>query len=161
MIGALIALTGVTALDWVNDQPLLGVASLHAEAMREGRLPSHWGRDVIQAYLDWLALVLVLLPVAYSLVWTAGGVRGRKSAMLILNNSGAKVAAGRVGSANVLLAGSSAVAILAHVLILRRLFGSELSKLVGLQVGGWTMLAGLVVVTIGCGIGPRGPVPAR
>lgn len=160
VLGALIALTGVTAWDWVNDQPLLGVASLHAEAMREGRLPSHWGRDLLQAYLDWLALGLVLLPVAYSLAWTAGGVRGRKSAMLILNTSGKKVAAGRLGSANALLAASCALAVLAHALMLRRLFGSDLSQLlVGLQVGGWTMLAGLLVVTIGCAVGPRGPAP--
>ncbi|ASR34525.1 hypothetical protein BAY61_05440 [Prauserella marina] len=155
-LGTVTALVGLLFLDWVQGSPLSDVAAAHQAALDQGLLPQVWGREVLQFYLDFGALLLVVLHAAYMLAWVSGGVRGRSSARLILSMSGKGIAAGRLTGARIMMGGASAILAVFHVLILSKLFDGQLGVL---EAGGWVMLTGLVIVTVGAVAGPL--LPAR
>ncbi|OZM80585.1 hypothetical protein [Pseudonocardia sp. MH-G8] len=99
-------------------------------------------------------IAFILVWSAYVLGWTAGGVRGRTSAKLILSTPGRSVAAGRLGPMRALMAGYALLVAVGHALMINKSFYGDLFEL---EAGCWTVLAGQVVVAVGAAIGPRLP----
>lgn len=146
------ALVGLLVLDWVSGHPLSDAAEAHQVALDRGIVSDAWGNYVRQYYMDWGALVLILLETVQLLAWTCGGVRGDKSAMMVLSTSAKKLRQGKLAGARVIMAFSGVLAVVAHLLAVLMLFDGDLG-LVG--VGGWVMLAGVAVLGAGGVVGPR------
>ncbi|MBK1783241.1 hypothetical protein [Prauserella cavernicola] len=152
VLGTLVALVGALALPWVEQESMYGWSVLIGRAVEEGVLSDKWGHHVFQAYFQWAGLGLIALHAVYYLAWTAGGVRGKKSAKLILSTSGRSVERGRLGPMRAMMAVASLLLTVGHAIATYRGVFEDFDAL---SSGVYVTLGGLVLITVGGAIGPR------
>ncbi len=157
LLGTVLALVGLFALNWVNE---MGFSDLNkgldqAAAFVDDRSASDQWNLIYFPQGAIIALFLAAIPAA---LWTLGSLRSRESIRRRGGLMKRSLGEGNTGPTRIMISVIAGLCLLYHVISLIVLTDSG-EHLDDLGPGPWTMVAGLALITIGAVIGPR--VPGR
>ncbi|WP_433871319.1 hypothetical protein [Saccharopolyspora sp. CA-218241] len=148
-LGLVVASIGMFALEWADGAGMFDLARAYGAAIDRGLIT---GSTLLRIHLEFGTILLVVLMALYSIAWSAGAVRGRKTALLVLGSTGKSVRAGKLTGMRIMVAGCELVVGVMYLLLTLQLFDFDAALL---GPGVWTVFAGFLLMAAGSAIGPR------
>ncbi|RZS34762.1 hypothetical protein EV193_108110 [Herbihabitans rhizosphaerae] len=156
VIGTVLIVIGIFAIDWTDGGgSYVDAAKPYVQAYDKDLVPPDKENGFVFFYLKFGIFGFAAAQAMLALMWSLGSVRGRVSAFLTFGIWGAGLRAGRLNGARIALTVVCVLFTALHVtawVMWTDLVGADIGDL---EAGAWLTLAGLVLTTIGCAVGPR------